>query len=120
SNGPSTAAEPIEVELGDIFIAPQELRAMAGQNVTLNVTNTGATQHDLALADGPKTAMLGPGASEALDLGVLEAGTYTIFCSLPGHREGGMVASLMVGEEEHAAGSEANGGGRMLHNDEDY
>jgi FtsP/CotA-like multicopper oxidase with cupredoxin domain len=111
------AAAVLEVALGDIFIAPPNLSAAAGTEVTLEVTNTGAIQHDLVLEDGPNTPLIDPGGSESLALGALEAGTYTLYCSVPGHREGGMVASLVVAE---GAVDMPHDSGRMLHNDEDY
>lgn len=121
SPGPSSTQAPaqaqtLDVELGDVYIAPVQMSAATGASLVLNVRNTGAIQHDLRVEGGPGTAMLNPGGSESLDLGALDAGTYTLFCSVPGHREGGMVASLVVGDDEHAGHS----GGRMLHSDEDY
>lgn len=114
-----TTGEPtrIAVELGDIFINPVQLTAPSGGSI-LDVTNVGGIQHDLALEGGPQTVMLDPGASTSLDLGVIEDGTYTLFCTVPGHREGGMEAMLTVGGDDHAGGHGA--GGRMLHNDDDY
>ena len=111
------AAIELDVTLGDIFIDPSHLATESGA-ITLNVTNSGGIQHDLALEGGPQTPLLDPGATAALDLGELEAGTYTLFCTVPGHREGGMVTSLVVGESHGA--SEGSTGTRMLHNDEDY
>ncbi len=117
SGGGAAAAETIDVALGDIFLAPQQLHALTGSRVTLNVSNTGAIQHDLVVQGGPQTAVLNPGQSESLDLGVLQAGTYTIFCSIPGHREGGMIGALIVNDDQDA---HAGHDGRMLHDDEAY
>ena len=109
----------IDVELGDIFIEPRQITAPTGGLITLAVTNSGGIQHDLALDGGPKTAMLDAGGTAMLELGQLEDGTYTLFCTVPGHREGGMETTLIVGgEADEAVGHGA--GGRMLHNDEDY
>jgi FtsP/CotA-like multicopper oxidase with cupredoxin domain len=38
------------------------------------------------------------GESASLPAGELSAGTYTIFCAIPGHREAGMEAQFLVGE----------------------
>jgi uncharacterized cupredoxin-like copper-binding protein len=40
-------------------------------------------------------AILEPGETRRFDVS-LPAGTYVIYCSLPGHREAGMVASLRL------------------------
>src|SRR5690606_35869393 len=89
-------------------------------DLVLDVTNSGAIQHDLTLDGGPQTSMLNPGGSEQLDLGALEAGTYTLFCSVPGHRDGGMVASLVVGDGDDGHEAHETDSGRMLHRDDDY
>ncbi len=116
--GQTAVPQMLDVELGDIYIRPQQLAAASGAPLTLNVKNAGAIQHDLQVEGVGATAMLDPGTDEALDLGTLADGTYTIFCSVPGHREGGMSGTLTVGgdHEQHATGA----GGRMLHSDEDY
>ncbi len=111
------AATVLEVTLGDIFIEPGSLHADSGTTVTLNVTNSGAIQHDLVMEGGPRTPTVNPGATAALELGELADGTYTVFCSIPGHREGGMEATLMVAPAGEHDGHDT---GRMLHSDEDY
>lgn len=65
--------------------------------IQLEVVNEGAVIHNLELDGGPSTPDLDSGESAVLDLGELEAGTYTIFCNIPGHREAGMDARLVVG-----------------------
>jgi plastocyanin len=69
--------------------------------VTFAVTNAGKIQHDLAVS-GPgvsanaKTALIDAGQSAKLTV-TLAAGSYTLYCSVPGHRAAGMVAKLTVG-----------------------
>jgi uncharacterized cupredoxin-like copper-binding protein len=97
---PTSAAEaapaPIAVTLGDLFIKPEALEAPVGR-VTLAVHNEGAIQHTLALGGTKKeTALLGHDEHATLDLGNLEAGTYELRCTIPGHGDAGMKAKLTV------------------------
>ena len=62
------------------------------------VKNAGKIQHDLAVQGGAvnaKTPLLNPGQTAKLTV-KLPAGTYTLFCTVPGHRAAGMVAKLTV------------------------
>ena len=42
-----------------------------------------------------KTPLISPGQSAKLTV-TLAAGTYTLYCTVPGHRAAGMVAKLVV------------------------
>ena len=69
---------------------------------SIHVMNDGEVLHNLAV-DGTEliTPDLDPGDMADLELTDLDAGTYTIFCAVPGHREAGMEAELTVlGEGE--------------------
>jgi uncharacterized cupredoxin-like copper-binding protein len=80
----------------------------------LRVTNDGTTTHNLVVEDtDAATADLAAGASEDLDLAGLEAGTYTVFCSIPGHRDAGMETALQVGDTADGTASEHEGHGDM-------
>lgn len=65
----------------------------------VELVNRGEDGHDLRVARDGATAgtwdELAPGATRKQTL-ELTAGTYQLFCSLPGHREAGMAASLAV------------------------
>jgi uncharacterized cupredoxin-like copper-binding protein len=78
--------------------AQQELQA---GKVTFVAHNAGKVTHDLAI-EGPsvagpsKTTLIQPGGSAKLTV-TLEKGSYTLYCSVPGHRAAGMVAKISVG-----------------------
>ena len=98
TGAPSAAAAApasVAVELTEFDVSPATLEVAAGG--TLEVTNAGAIEHDLAVRDaGVGTAMLGAGASESLSVTGLAPGTYEVYCTVPGHDTSGMVGTLRV------------------------
>lgn len=114
ADGAAAGPTTIDVALSEFAISGN-LAAEAG-NVNLAVTNTGSQQHDLVVEElGTQTRILNGGDSEALTLNSVGPGSYTLFCSVPGHRESGMEAELIVGAEvptgEAAAGGAQGGHG---------
>lgn len=85
----------VDVMLMEFSVTPAVIEVPAGDTLVLNVTNDGAMVHDLKLAGETGTAMLEPGASETVDLGVMEAGGE-VWCTVPGHKESGMTATIKV------------------------
>jgi plastocyanin len=71
--------------------------AQAGQ-VTIQAKNPQPTGHNIAI-QGNGVDQKGPviqnGATSKVSVN-LKPGTYTFYCSVPGHREGGMVGKLTV------------------------
>jgi manganese oxidase len=87
---------PVAVSLSEFAISPAPLTVSAGGS--LAVSNDGTTTHDLTVEDQDlATPTLDAGGSADLDVGALAPGTYTVFCSIPGHRESGMEAEVTVG-----------------------
>lgn len=85
----------VDVMLMEFSVMPAVIEVPAGDTLVLNVTNDGAMVHDLKLNGETGTAMLDPGESETIDLGVMEAGAE-IWCTVPGHKESGMTATIKV------------------------
>ena len=90
------AGTPIHVR--DFTLDPKDV-AVKG-TVSLAVTNDGPTVHNIAIRDASDkvvgtTSNLTTGRSEALTV-ELPAGTYTLFCSLPGHESLGIKGTLTV------------------------
>jgi plastocyanin len=79
------------------FTANQET-AKAGK-VTVDFTNNSALQHDVVLTDSQNKIV---GQTPAFQGGTkgftatLTRGTYTYYCSVPGHRQAGMQGTLTV------------------------
>jgi plastocyanin len=75
-----------------------EASAEAGAD-TINFTNVQATPHDVAIEDEAgktiaQTEVISEDSSSAK--ANLKPGTYTFYCTIPGHREAGMEGTLTV------------------------
>ncbi len=96
----SASAEGTAVTVKDFKIDPVDIKASAG-TVTLVVSNAGPTVHNVAIRDASgkvlaTTKDLKAGESETITA-ELAAGSYTTFCSLPGHESLGTKGTLEVG-----------------------
>jgi uncharacterized cupredoxin-like copper-binding protein len=91
----SLAANPS----GQLKFTKTSLTAKAGE-VTILFTNSSPLQHNLTIQQGTNGAKVGAtptfqGGSKTLTVN-LKPGTYTFYCTVPGHRAAGMVGTLTV------------------------
>jgi plastocyanin len=83
---------------GGLAYTSDTATAKAGK-VTVEFTNPQALTHDVAIEDSSgetvgKTDLIEEGSTSAtVDL---KSGEYTFYCTVPGHREGGMEGTLTV------------------------
>jgi plastocyanin len=85
----------IDVALDEFAINGQFI-APAGE-VTLEITNAGTVTHNVVARNlGRRTVDLDIGGRTTLSLGVLEPGSYELFCDITGHEASGMVTTLTV------------------------
>ena len=103
-------AQIVEVELGDLFIKPVQLQAEAG-SVRFQVTNSGQTEHNFAIEGVGGTEMIAPGDVATLEVPSIEPGTYNFICEVPGHADGGMKGTLVVGKSSGDPGTDNAGHG---------
>lgn len=88
-------ARRVEVTAADLAFEPDEITAEAGEDLAIVLTSEDML-HDFTIdelgthvaADGGETAEGGVTAAEP--------GTYTYYCSVPGHRQAGMEGTLTV------------------------
>ena len=106
SSDAATPATELNVTLTE-FAIDGTFTAPAG-NVTLNVINEGSMEHNVVLRDSTaRTPNLGAGAAAVLDLGVLQPGTYELFCDIAGHEAAGMLVDLVITESADGGGEGA-------------
>jgi uncharacterized cupredoxin-like copper-binding protein len=82
---------------GQLSYNTKQLSAKAGK-VTIDMTNMSQLEHNLTIAQGSTVLGATPtfmGGSKTLTLS-LKPGTYTFYCSVPGHRQAGMEGTLSV------------------------
>ncbi len=87
----------LEVEGGEMYYDPDVLVATAGE-ITVTFENVGIVEHDFVIeevGDLDVVGMVDPG-ERATGTVELEPGTYTVYCTVPGHRNAGMQATLEV------------------------
>ena len=85
-------------EGSDLAYTTDTASAKAGAD-TINFTNVQSIPHDVAIEDdGGETVAQTEVISEGSDSvkAKLEPGSYTFFCTIPGHREAGMEGTLTV------------------------
>ena len=120
SAGQAKSATDVTMEMTDFAYSPASITIPAGEPVTLTIKNAGNIEHDFVVEKiDATTDMLQDSGSEAhhahgekqnydlhvsanagetsvLELTVSEPGTYEVFCSVPGHKEAGMIGKLNV------------------------
>jgi uncharacterized cupredoxin-like copper-binding protein len=96
---PAASATQLGLIAKEFLFDPKDITVGTGE-IAFVVKNQGTIEHNLVLeVPGGKTvaqiAIIEPGQTRRVTAS-LPAGTYTFYCSLPGHRDAGMVATLRV------------------------
>ncbi|MES1247838.1 MAG: cupredoxin domain-containing protein [Actinomycetota bacterium] len=101
SLGQGSTSHTIKVTESEWKVQLPATSETSGGTFTFVVHNAGKIPHDLAVT-GPgisgteKTPTIKPGGDATLKV-ALSTGSYTLYCTVPGHRQLGMVAKLSVG-----------------------
>jgi plastocyanin len=101
SSGPASSSQPLQVAAapsGRLAYIPKVLRSKSGK-VTIDFTNDSLLLHNLTIAS-KNGKVLGAtptfqGGTQVLTI-KLKPGTYTFYCTVPGHRAAGMQGTLIV------------------------
>jgi plastocyanin len=99
SGGSGSIVQIETVSSSALEYAEKEVTAKAGK-VSIEFTNPQSLAHDVAVESSSgeligKTELVASGSANAT-IGNLEPGTYTFYCTVPGHREAGMEGTLTV------------------------
>jgi uncharacterized cupredoxin-like copper-binding protein len=115
--GSAAATDPktVTLTLNEFQFQPTEITANVGQPIKLVLKNKGTMLHDFVSTDamvevmeehgamhdmaGMQTNMhaaIEAGQESTLEFKATQAGTYTFYCTIAGHKEAGMVGKLIV------------------------
>lgn len=95
--GVAAAAESVTLVGTEFTFDPVDSAIVAGGELTLH--NQGTIEHNIEIEGVAGFVVLTQPNMEASAVVDVAEGTYTIFCSIPGHREAGMEGTLEVVEE---------------------
>lgn len=122
--GASQVATDITVDATDFDYRPESITVPTGEPVIITLNNIGKVEHDFVVekinVTDVKASDTGPAAhhqmgdtpeynlhffaragdTATLQFTPLEPGTYEVFCSIEGHKEAGMIATLVVASQE--------------------
>lgn len=101
--GGSGTAQPsgsIQVTMTEFKYDPSSITHASG-NLVFWLVNSGSTQHDMAIRDSTgktiaSSELVSAGDTKEFDVNGIAAGTYTLFCSQPGHEASGMKGTLTI------------------------
>ena len=84
----------------DFQFKPKTMSVAHGK-VVFFLVNDGPSAHDMVIADSSgqsvaRSSLVQPGDTSTFTIDNLAAGTYTVFCDVPGHRAAGMEGTLTV------------------------
>jgi plastocyanin len=94
---PAAGDTEVQIVAEDIKVDVTEIRIPADTDVTVSLENKGMLEHDWVV-DGLDEVMidiLQSGETGSVTFSA-EAGEYEYYCSVPGHKEAGMVGTLIV------------------------
>jgi uncharacterized cupredoxin-like copper-binding protein len=118
--GGSDSPVEIKLEASGLKYQPATFEVVAGQPVKLTLVNNDSVEHDFSILEIPMASMgataepmaghnmgdmttdpqlhmaVATGASNSLEFTPTKSGAYEFFCTVPGHKEAGMVGTLIV------------------------
>lgn len=107
--GAAAAAQTtFDIEMVDFAFGLPEITVPANTEITINLSNAGISPHNLAITELQVASKdLASTETQTFTFNSGPAGTYEFFCSIPGHREMGMVGRLIVTDAAAAEGTPA-------------
>lgn len=94
--GPIAGAVEVRVQVRNFGFDPNEIRLPKDRDVNITLANPTSVEHDLTVPALGIHLVAQPGTTRTFGVGALPAGRYAAYCSVPGHNESGMRATVIV------------------------
>lgn len=86
-----------DVESREFSFDVSTITVKIGDTVRINLTNAGAARHNFGVGDfGVRTQTISGGNSETIEFIADRTGTFNFDCSVPGHRNQGMLGNIII------------------------
>jgi mono/diheme cytochrome c family protein/plastocyanin len=92
--GEVATSDQFTVESHDIFFTPTEIEVPSDTEVTILLPNLGASPHNFSIDELDVSVDIAPGETKEVTINAPE-GEYEYYCNVPGHKEAGMVGTLI-------------------------
>jgi len=92
---PAAGSRTIDVEAHNFAFAPKRLTMTAGEEVGIRLHSQDGP-HYLYVDSLGTVADVGGGGTDTQALRLDKPGTYTFYCTIPGHRDAGMQGTIVV------------------------
>lgn len=85
------------VEGSEFKYNPGSITVNKGDKVKINFKNTGSTSHNFVIKElGVSTKLIRAGSTDLVEFIADKSGTFTFYCSVPGHRSKGMEGKINI------------------------
>lgn len=84
------------VKATEFSFTPTAIRVVVGQKIRITLDNTGQEEHDFEIVGTNVHIHAAPGQKSSMVVSLDKAGYYQVICTLPGHEEAGMTATIHV------------------------
>jgi len=94
---PSGPVKSFAVSGTEFAFSPNTLTVNKGDTVKVSFTNNGNYPHNFMITElNVQGKTISPGQSDTVTFTANKAGTFQYFCSVPGHKDKGMVGTITV------------------------
>lgn len=95
-SGAIAGAIEVKIQALNFRFDPSEIRLPKDTSANITLTNTTSVLHDLTIPALGVQLVAPAGATRTLGLSSIPAGRYVAYCSVPGHADAGMRATVLV------------------------
>lgn len=92
----SLVEQELLVKATEYSFFPASTRVVVGQKIKITLDNSGTMEHDFEIVGTNIHIHAAPGKKNSMIVSLDKAGYYQVICTLAGHKEAGMTASIHV------------------------
>ncbi len=97
STAPQGELKEFAVEGSEFKFNPASISVTKGDRVKVTFKNVGKAGHNFVIGDlGVSTSIIPGGSTDTVEFTADKSGTFAFFCSVPGHRAGGMEGHISI------------------------